>query len=154
MIPCSVFLCLVSFSLCPTVSFMLSQIFLHIFPVNQWLEQLDSSLFVCLFLMVGSIYKIGFPGGANGKEPICQCRRHKRHRFNPWVRKIPWRRKWQPTPVHCLEIPWTEEPGRLQSMESQRVRHDWSTTLSTFHMTKSWPMSYEWKFWKKTPREI
>ena len=30
------------------------------------------------------------------KEPTCQCRRH---RFNPWVRKIPWRRKWQPTPV-------------------------------------------------------
>ena len=29
------------------------------------------------------------------------CRRCKRHRFNPWVRKIPWRREWQPTPV-CL----------------------------------------------------
>ena len=25
-----------------------------------------------------------------------QCRRNKRHRFHPWVRKIPWRRKWQP----------------------------------------------------------
>ena len=32
----------------------------------------------------------------NGKESICQCRRHE---FDPWVRKIPWRRKWQPTPV-------------------------------------------------------
>ena len=40
-----------------------------------------------------------FPGGASGKEPACQCRRHKRHWFDPWVRKIPWRRKWQPTPV-------------------------------------------------------
>ena len=28
-----------------------------------------------------------------------QCRRHKRHGFDTWVRKIPWRRKWQPTPV-------------------------------------------------------
>ena len=28
-----------------------------------------------------------------------QCRRHKRHRFDPWVGKIPWRRIWQPTPV-------------------------------------------------------
>ena len=27
------------------------------------------------------------------------CLRYKRHRFNPWVRKIPWRRKWQSTPV-------------------------------------------------------
>ena len=28
-----------------------------------------------------------------------QCRRHRRYRFNPWVRKMPWRRAWQPTPV-------------------------------------------------------
>ena len=39
-----------------------------------------------------------FPGGASGKEPACQCRRHKRFRFDPWVRKIPWKRAWQPTP--------------------------------------------------------
>ena len=38
------------------------------------------------------------PGGARGKEPICQCRRHKKHGFDPWVRKMPWRRAWQPTP--------------------------------------------------------
>ena len=42
---------------------------------------------------------MGFPGGASDKEPACQCRRHKRHGFNPWVRKISWRRAWQPTPV-------------------------------------------------------
>ena len=41
----------------------------------------------------------GFPGGTSGKELTCQCRRHKRHGFNPWVRKIPWRRKWQPASV-------------------------------------------------------
>ena len=34
-------------------------------------------------------------GGVNGKESACQCRRHKRCGFNPWVRKIPWRRAWQ-----------------------------------------------------------
>ena len=39
------------------------------------------------------------PGGASGKEPACQHRRCKRHESNPWVRKIPWRRKWQPTLV-------------------------------------------------------
>ena len=32
---------------------------------------------------------VGFPGGAGGKEPICQCRRCKTHRFDPWVEKIP-----------------------------------------------------------------
>ena len=40
-----------------------------------------------------------FLGGTSGKEPICQCRRHKRHGFSPWVRKILWRKAWQPTPV-------------------------------------------------------
>ena len=37
--------------------------------------------------------------------------------FDPWVGKIPWKKKWQPTSVFFPEkIPWTEEPGRLQSM--------------------------------------
>ena len=40
-----------------------------------------------------------FPGGSDGKESTCQCRRCKRHGFNLSVKKIPWRRKWQPTAV-------------------------------------------------------
>ena len=45
--------------------------------------------------------------------------------FDPWVKNIPWRRAWQPTRVFLPEIiPWTEEPGRPQSMRSQRVGHD------------------------------
>ena len=40
-----------------------------------------------------------FPGGASGKESACQCRRHKTCGFDPWVRKIPWKKAWQPTPV-------------------------------------------------------
>ena len=42
---------------------------------------------------------MGFPGGASGKEPGCQCRRSIKHGFNPQVGKAPWRRAWQPTPV-------------------------------------------------------
>ena len=38
----------------------------------------------------------GFPGGSVVKESLC---RYRRCEFDPWVRKIPWRRKWQPTPV-------------------------------------------------------
>ena len=41
-------------------------------------------------------------GGASGKEPACQGRRCKRCRFESWVGKILWRRKWQPTPVFLL----------------------------------------------------
>ena len=42
---------------------------------------------------------VGFPGGAVGKEVACRCRTPKRQEFDPWVGKIPWRRKWQLTPV-------------------------------------------------------
>ena len=38
-------------------------------------------------------------GCISGKDPTCRCRRHKRHGFDPWIRKIPWRRTRQPTPV-------------------------------------------------------
>ena len=40
----------------------------------------------------------GFPGGAGGKEPACQCRRLKRRWFPPWIGKIPWRMAHQLTP--------------------------------------------------------
>ena len=44
---------------------------------------------------------------------------------DPWVQKMPWRRKWQPTPVFLPgESPWMEEPGGLQSIGLQRVGHD------------------------------
>ena len=45
------------------------------------------------------------PGGASGKKPACQRRRSKRRGFDPWVRKIPWRRTGQPTPVFLLACP-------------------------------------------------
>ena len=45
--------------------------------------------------------------------------------FKLWVRKITWRKTWQPTPVFLPgESPWTEEPGGLQSIGSQVVGRD------------------------------
>ena len=45
------------------------------------------------------------------ENPACQCKRLKRHEFDPQIRKIPWRRAWQPTPVFLPEeSSWTEEP--------------------------------------------
>ena len=40
-----------------------------------------------------------FCTGFSGKESTCQCRKHKRCGFDPWVRKIYWRRAWKSTPV-------------------------------------------------------
>ena len=46
--------------------------------------------------------KLGFPGVTVGEESTCQCRRLKRCEFYPWVRKIPWSRKRQPTLVFLI----------------------------------------------------
>ena len=45
---------------------------------------------------------LGLPIWLSGKESACQCRQSRRRGFDPWVRKIPWKRSWQPTPVFLL----------------------------------------------------
>ena len=53
----------------------------------------------------------GFPGGASGKDSAYQCRRYKRPRFNPWVRKIPWRECMAiHSSILAWKIPRTKEP--------------------------------------------
>ena len=42
---------------------------------------------------------MGLPTRLSGKQAACQCKRRRRGGFNLWVEKIPWRGKWQPTPV-------------------------------------------------------
>ena len=44
----------------------------------------------------------GLPRWLSGKESACQCRRHWRRKFNPSIRKMPWRRKWQATLMFLL----------------------------------------------------
>ena len=51
------------------------------------------------------------------KQPACQCRRHKRFEFSPWVGKTPWRRAWQPTPVF---LPGESHGQRSQAGHSSR----------------------------------
>ena len=69
------------------------------------------------------------------KESACQCRNHRRHRFDPWVRKIPWRRRWQPTPVFL-----PGESHRQRSLASyspqghKRVGHNCVTEHTCLHM--------------------
>ena len=63
---------------------------------------------------------MGFPGGSDSKESSYNVGDL---RLDPWVGKIPWRREWKPSLVF-LPGEWTEEPGGLQSMGSQRARHN------------------------------
>ena len=52
-------------------------------------------------------------------------------------RKIPWRKEWLSSPVFLSgAIPWTAEPCGLQSMRSQRVRHDWVANTFTFNTSQ------------------
>ena len=77
-------------------------------------------MYVCIYW--------GFPCGASGKEPTCQCRRHKRRGFHPWVGKIPWRRKWQPTPVF---LPGESFDGGSCQPTVSKVTKSWDTTEVT-----------------------
>ena len=67
----------------------------------------------------------GLPWWFSGKESTCQFRRCE---FNPWVRMIPWRRKWQPTPVFL--------PGESQGWQSLVGCRLWGRTeLDTTEVT-------------------
>ena len=59
--------------------------------------------------------------GTGGEEPACHCRSRKKHGFDPWVGKTPWRREWQPTPVFLPGKFHGQEPSGLQSMGLQKL---------------------------------
>ena len=61
--------------------------------------QLGKSVLLIIFMVLRwptVLPNKGFHWWLSGKESACQNRRHG---FDPWVGKIPWRKKWQPTPV-------------------------------------------------------
>ena len=69
-----------------------------------------------------------FPGGTSGKKkiPVYQGRRHKRGRFNSWVRKIPWRREWKPLQYSCLENPMNRRAWCATVHMVTKIRYNWS----------------------------
>ena len=75
------------------------------------------------------------PWWLSGKEPACQCRTR---RFDPWVRKIPWRRKWQSTPVFL--------PGKSHGQRSLVGYSSWgrkeSDTTERLHFTSLHLLSF------------
>ena len=99
---------------------------------GQWCEQgekVGSSIKSRLWVMEG------FPGSSAGKQSICNAGDPS---SIPGLGRSPGGRQWQPTLVFLPgESAWTEEPGRLQSMHLQRVRHNWATKHSTAQSGKS-----------------
>ena len=102
-----------------SLSFTISQSLLKLMSIESVIP--SNHLILCrpcllLLLCNDTFSRLGFPGGASGEENACPCRRHKRHRFNLWVGKIPWRKAWQPTPVFLpRRILWTKQPGGVYS---------------------------------------
>jgi len=66
---------------------------------------------------------IGLPRWLSGKESAYQCRSHRSHRFDTWVRKVPWRRKWQPTLVFAWDNPM--DRGAWMAI-AHRVAKSWT----------------------------
>ena len=84
-----------------------------------------------------------FPGGDSYKEPTCQCRRSG---FETWVRFLGWKDPLEEdmathSSILAWRTPWTEEPGGLQSMGSQRVGHDQSNLAQYIYSRKAEIMS-------------
>ena len=76
-------------------------VFSRLTTLHFWIECVcvySTCIFVCTYMCV-----YGIPRWLSGKEYACQCRRHKRRGFDPWLGKIPWRRKWQLAPVFLPE---------------------------------------------------
>ena len=104
---------------CLLISRHLHATFLHSFSCHFPLMKVIYLLF-CFWLVtiISALNSFFFFGNhflrlsrwRSGKESTCQCRRHRRRRFSPWVEKIPWSRKWQPTPVFL--------PGKLHGQRS------------------------------------
>ena len=81
---------------------------------------------------------MGFWCGSEVKNPPTSAGNVGDGGLIPESGRSPWRRAWQPTPVFLPgKSPWTEEPGRLQSIGSQRVRLDWSYWAHTYLFHKS-----------------
>ena len=74
----------------------------------------------------------GFLDGTSGKEPVCQCRRHKRRRFDPWVGRSPGGGQRGPLHYSCLEKPM----GRGATVQRAAKNLRWPKQLSTH--TWSW----------------
>ena len=75
-----------------------------------------------IYIIVSCI--MGFPGSSNGKESACEARSLIPGREDPLEKEMATHSR-----ILTWRIPWTEEPGGLQSMGSQRVRHDFTFTF-------------------------
>ena len=103
-------------------------------------QEANSMREINLSLLLKAISLIRLPRWCSGKQSACQCRRRKRHRFDPWVGKIPWSSKWQPTPVIL--------PGEFHGERSLVDYSPWGCKeLDTTEHTHTFPLTSRRNFW-------
>ena len=111
-----------------------------------------------MLVLSGAQIREGLPVGTVEENPPANAERHRRCRFNPWVGRIPWKRKWQHTPVFlpgkshgqrslvgygpwgCKELDMTEQ----LSMHTHRTREDPVICLGHFVSC-----SVTWAMWPR-----
>ena len=86
-------------------------------------------MYVCVCIYI-YIFNRGFPGGSDGKESACSAGDLD---LIPGLRRYPGEGMATHSSITAYRIPWTEEPGRLQYMGSQRAGHNWATKHRTAH---------------------
>ena len=93
-------------------------------------------MYICTYIHI-----YGLPRGLSGKETTCQSRQKTQvpslGREDPLEKEMATR-----SSILAWRIPGTEDPGRLQSMRSQRVRHDWTNK----HLPHLWNSLLEFTY--------
>ena len=106
-----------------------------------WLKQLSTHAQNSWQSVINGEKLLGLPRWLRGKESACQCKRHKRCSFSPWVRKTPWRRSQQPTAVFL--------PGKFHGQRSLAGYSPWGckesdTTEPTQQQQLTWHLGDAW----------
>ena len=100
----------------------------HPFSLQSMRLESDEKAYLYLIVI------LSLPWWLRQRRIYLQCRRP---RFDPRVRKIPWRREWQLTPVFLPGESHKQE-SLMGSIRSQRVGHDWATNTLTFTHSLLW----------------
>ena len=93
---------------------------------------LNMCVYICVYIYV-CVCK-GFPGGASGKEHTCNAGDIRDSSLTPGLGRSPGEGNVTHSSITAWRIPWTEEPGGLQSMGSQIVGQDLATEETTIYI--------------------
>ena len=115
---------------------------------------MDWSSGICLFNK-DPRWSLRLPRWHGSKESACHCRRCRRHGFSPWVGRSSEGEMATHSSILAWKIPWTEEPGGLQSMRSQTAGHNWVTehthTPGDLHACGLWTTLFKTILTSKPP---